>query len=266
MELRATEEYRARGLGEQVISRLGLFGDMLLAVQANVSAIRDPAEIETLHFLDCLSLLELAEVRAARRIADVGSGGGLPAVVLALVLPEARVVAVESVRRKCDFVRGAARSLGLENLEVACVRAEDYGRSPARESFDAVVARAVASLPVLAELCVPLVRAGGVFVAMKGAMSDQERIPGRRALAILGAETLQESRARSFAGAENRWLYVAYKTRNTPDRYPRRAGMPVKRPLGSSAEPGSTGHGEQPPRPGKAIREATRQGGRRRGR
>ncbi|HZK48872.1 MAG TPA: 16S rRNA (guanine(527)-N(7))-methyltransferase RsmG [Thermoleophilia bacterium] len=231
MELRERAAYADWGLSEPDVEKLGIFGDLLLAARSNVTAIRDPHEIELSHFLDSLSLLDVAEIRGASQIVDVGSGGGLPAVVLALALPASRVTAIDSVAKKCAFIEEARTRLGLENLRVVCGRAEDVGRTEAREAFDVATARAVASLAVLAELTVPLIRTGGVFVASKAALSDQERMEGEAALAILGCDRYDLRRARSFAQAENRWLFLAYKDRSTPAQYPRRTGVPAKRPL-----------------------------------
>lgn len=234
MDLSHRAAYEERGLSPEGIDRLSIFGDMLLSSHSNVTAVRDSETMEEVHFLDSLSFLDVPEVLAARSVVDVGAGGGLPAVVLAIALPLTHVVALDSVGKKCAFVDTVRARLALANLEVVCARSEDYGRTPARESFDAVVARAVASLPILAELCVPLTRVGGAFVAAKGALSDQESIEGAAALAILGCDRYRSVRARSFEGAENRWLLVAKKESKTPIQYPRRAGMPAKRPLGAS--------------------------------
>ncbi len=234
MQLLQTEEYEARGLPREAVSRLAAFADLLARSPVNVTAIRDCEGIERLHFLDCLSLLDLPEFHSAGRIIDVGSGGGLPAVVLAIALPRMEVVAAESVAKKCGFIAEAAACLGLTNLQVQCARAEELGRGPERESFDVAVSRALASLAVVAELTVPLVRVGGSLVVMKGPMSDQERTSGDNALAILGAPGLCGKQVWPFAGAENRWLYVASKTRPTPSAYPRRPGVPEKRPLGQA--------------------------------
>jgi 16S rRNA (guanine527-N7)-methyltransferase len=231
VDLHELESYHARGLTAQGISRLAAFGDLLLRAEHNVTSIDDPVSIERLHFLDALVLLDLTDVTSAHRVVDVGSGGGVPAVVLAVALPAADVVAVESVRKKCDFIARAAETLDLSNLTVECTRAEAFGRSAARESFDVAVIRAVASLPVDAELTAPLVRVGGLFVAMKGALSDEERVSGREALAILGIDALESRQVRPFPGADNRWLYFGRKTGHTPPAYPRRVGVPTKRPL-----------------------------------
>ncbi len=234
LDLSHRTDYEERGLSPEGIGRLSVFGDMLLASQSNVTAVRDSEAMEEVHFLDSLSFLDIPEVLTARSLLDVGAGGGLPAVVLAIALPDVRIVALDSVGKKCAFIESVRARLSLQNLEVVCARSEDYGRTAARESFEVVVARAVAPLPILAELCVPLVRVGGVFVAAKGALSDQERIEGAAALAILGCDPYRSVRARSFERAENRWLLVAKKERDTPAEYPRRAGMPAKRPLGAS--------------------------------
>lgn len=234
MDLSHREAYEERGLSPEGIDRLSVFGDMLLSSHSNVTAVRDSETLEEVHFLDSLSFLDIPELLTARSVIDVGTGGGLPAVVLAVALPQTQVVALDSVGKKCAFIDAVRARLALSNLEVVCDRSEDYGRTAARESFDAVVARAVAPLPILAELCVPLARVGGVFVAAKGALSNQESIEGAAALAILGCERYRSVRARSFERAENRWLLVAGKVRATPMEYPRRAGMPAKRPLGVS--------------------------------
>jgi 16S rRNA (guanine527-N7)-methyltransferase len=232
-------DYEARGVDARRQQRLAVLGDLILAASFNVTSVRDPEEIERTHFLDSLSLLDVPGLMAARRLADVGSGAGLPALVLALALPDVNVVAVESVRKKCSFIEDAAKTLGLTNLAVACARAEEYGRSDARAAHDVVVTRAVGSLAVVAEYSLPLLTLDGAMVAMKGLVSDQERIQGLRALAILGADGLDALRLHPFEGAENRWAYVAKKVRPTPAEFPRRPGLPAKRPLGDF--PGADG-------------------------
>ncbi len=232
MELTEAQAYISRGLDEQAQRRLALLGDIIVQAGFNVTGVTEPLEIERIHFLDSLSLLDLKCISSATRLADVGSGAGLPALVLAVALPALNVVAVESQRKKCAHIERAVEALSLGNVEVQCVRAEDYGRGRGREAHDVVVSRALAALSVVAELSVPLLAGGGTMVAMKGAMSDEERIHAEVALGILGCGPLEEVRLRSFPGAENRLAYLARKTQATPDRYPRRSGIPQKRPLG----------------------------------
>jgi 16S rRNA (guanine527-N7)-methyltransferase len=211
---------------------LAALGDLILGAGFNVTGVTVAEEIERIHFLDSLSLVDVTAVATARSLADVGSGAGLPALVLALALPRTQVTAVESQQKKCAHIQRAAEALNLTNITVRCLRAEEYGRSAGREAYDAVVSRALAALPVVAEYSLPLLRAGGSMVAMKGSISDQERTQALRALGILGADRLEAIRLHPFSGARDRWVYVARKTRETPDRFPRRSGIPARRPLG----------------------------------
>ncbi|MFH0917423.1 MAG: 16S rRNA (guanine(527)-N(7))-methyltransferase RsmG [bacterium] len=197
-----------------------------------MTGLTDPQEIERTHFLDCLSLLDLGCVTSARSLVDVGSGAGLPALVLAVALPSVKIVAVESRRKKCAYIGRATEALRLRNVEVYCVRAEEYGRNLGRGAYDVVVSRALAALAVVAEYSLPLLAVGGTMVAMKGAISDQERTQAEKALGILGSELLEAVRLQPFSGAQNRWVYLARKIRVTPSDYPRRPGIPAKRPLG----------------------------------
>lgn len=232
LELAETDTYAARGLDSLAQRRLALLGDLILGAAINVTGVKDPAEVERVHFLDSLSLLDLECVVSAEKIVDIGSGAGLPALVLALALPDADVVAVESQGKKCVHIARVAATLSLKNIEVQCQRAEEYGHRDGREAYDVAVSRAVASLPVVAEYSFPLLRKGGTMVAMKSTISDQERIQAQRAVAILGADLLERVRLWPFPGAKNRWVYFSRKVHPTPEEYPRRAGTPVKRPLG----------------------------------
>jgi 16S rRNA (guanine527-N7)-methyltransferase len=232
LELTYTEEYARYGLDTDARRLLAALGDLILGAEFNVTAIRAPDELEKTHFLDSLSLLKRPEVLAARKIADIGSGGGLPALVLALALPGATVSAIESVGKKCEHIKQVAAALGLKNVVVHCERAEDHARSGGREAYDLAVSRAVAPLPVVAEYSLPLLRVGGSMMAMKGLISDQERTHTLVALGILGADGLEIVRLDPFTGARDRLVCVAKKLRETPSEYPRRAGVPQKRPLG----------------------------------
>jgi 16S rRNA (guanine527-N7)-methyltransferase len=233
MELIYTEAYAAKGLSHDAMERLAILGDLLANAVLNVTSIQEPEAIERFHFLDSLSLLDLVAIRSAERLADLGSGAGLPALLLATALPALRVTAVESLHKKCAFIEQAAAKMGLSNVDVQCCRAEDYGRGSGRAAHDAVVSRALASLPVVAEYSLPLLCVRGTMVAMKGAISNQELTQAEKALDILGGGRLESVRLEPFVGAENRWVYMADKVRETPDSFPRRPGLPVKRPLGT---------------------------------
>jgi 16S rRNA (guanine527-N7)-methyltransferase len=236
LELTQTEAYSAYGLDGTAIRRLAVLGDLTLEAGFNVTGVTKPAEIELTHFLDSLSLLRLGLVSSATRIVDVGSGGGLPALVLALALPGTHITAIESQRKKCDHIGRAVETLQLDNISVRWSRAEDHARAGGLEGYDVAVSRAVAPLPIVAEYSLPLVRVGGAMVAMKGAVSDQERTQAVRALGILGGGRLEVFPLDPFPGSRDRSAYVAEKLRATPRIYPRRAGVPSKRPLGLPSE------------------------------
>jgi 16S rRNA (guanine527-N7)-methyltransferase len=224
--------YASYGLDNGAQQRLSLLGDFLLGAPCNVTGVTAPEEVERVHFLDSLSLLSLPAVYLATRVVDIGSGGGMPALVLAIARPDAVVTAIESQRKKCEHIQRVISALALGNVSVCCLRAEEHARSEGRASYDVAISRAVATLPVVAEYSLPLVRIGGTMAAMKGCISAQERTRGAGALAILGADRLEAIRLEPFEGARDRWVYLAEKVRATPEAYPRRSGIPAKRPLG----------------------------------
>jgi 16S rRNA (guanine527-N7)-methyltransferase len=178
---------------------------------------------------DCLVLVGF--LGDARRVVDVGSGGGLPGLPLKIARPDLELALVESNRRKAAFLVRACAELGLEGVTVVARRAEEAGRDPRlRESFDAAVVRALAATPVLAELCLPLVRVGGRLLAMKvGAEVEAES--ARAALERLGGRLEEVAQAPSAARERGQVLVVA-KVAPTPEEYPRRPGVPARRPLG----------------------------------
>ena len=169
----------------------------------------------------------MPEVRAARRIADLGAGAGPPGLVLAIALPEAEVTLVESVGKKCAWMEATVERLGLSNARVACARVEEFEDDP----FDVVTARALASLPVVCEYAAPLLREGGVLVAWKGAVDEVEEADGLAAAEVLGLAREAVLAVEPYPGSERRTLHVFRKVAATPDRYPRRPGMAAKRPL-----------------------------------
>jgi 16S rRNA (guanine527-N7)-methyltransferase len=199
--------------------------------------VSDPARAREVHVADSRSGLEVADLARARRIADVGAGAGFPGLVLAIDLPAARVDLIESAGRKAAVIDRLIQAARVENARSVVARAEDFARLPAslgggREAYDAVTARAVASLPVLVEYAAPLLRASGVFVAWKGAVGSEELRLGRGAADEVGMALEEVLRVEPFAGVRDRSLCVFRKVAPTPERFPRRAGMAAKRPLG----------------------------------
>jgi 16S rRNA (guanine527-N7)-methyltransferase len=176
---------------------------------------------------DCLVLVE--HLGDARRVVDVGSGGGLPGLPLKIARPELEMTLVEADRNKAAFLVRACAELGLQGVEVIDRRAEDAGHDPrCREAFDVAVARAVASMPVLAELCLPLVRVGGRLLAQKTEREDV--VAARRAIEVLGGAPPAVAHAPS-AARRSGTVVVVEKVRPTPGAYPRRAGLPARKPL-----------------------------------
>lgn len=163
------------------------------------------------------------------RVADLGSGAGVPGLVLAAALPDRSFVLVESVGKKCAFIRETAEAMGLGNVEVLHARAEETPSPPA--PFDCVCARALAALPVLCEYAAPLLRDGGRAVFWKGDVPAAEERDGRYAASVLGLGEPRVERVEPFPGSQRRTLWIFEKVAPTPSRFPRRAGMATKRPL-----------------------------------
>jgi 16S rRNA (guanine527-N7)-methyltransferase len=167
----------------------------------------------------------------------VGAGAGFPGLVLAIALPEAAVDLIESARRKAAVIDRLRQAAQVDNARAVVARAEEWAKAPpalggGRETYDSVAARAVAPLAVLVEYAAPLLRPGGVLVAWKGARDEAEEELGRRAADEVGMALVDVRRVEPFEGAHNRHLHAYRKVASTPERFPRRAGMAAKRPLG----------------------------------
>jgi len=199
----------------------------------NLTSITDDQGIAVKHFVDSLSCLLVAGTENFNSFVDIGTGAGFPGLVLKIMNPGARALLVDSVRKKVDFVREVADSLGLDGVEALHGRAEDFGQDGEyREQFDLAVARGVANMGVLAEYCLPFVRPGGLFVAMKGPRVVDEMDAGGKAIEILGgSQAILRHLALPYDAGE-RVLVAVRKERNTPAKYPRKAGAPARKPLG----------------------------------
>jgi 16S rRNA (guanine527-N7)-methyltransferase len=206
--------------------------DLLMETEAPVSP-RSAERARQVHIADSLSGLEFEQLRDAERIADLGSGAGLPGLALAVSLPDARVDLIESVSRKCAFQRRAVERLGLENAEVICARAESWAAGDGREAYDVVTARAVGRLPTVAELASPLLRDGGHLLAWKGRRDPDQEAKLARARDRLALEPVEVMAVTPYRGSRNRHIHLVRKNGPTPDDLPRRPGMAAKRPFGS---------------------------------
>jgi 16S rRNA (guanine527-N7)-methyltransferase len=201
----------------------------------NLTAIRDSEGIRTKHFLDSLSCLLVMREPQPNRLVDIGTGAGFPGIPLKIALPGLQLTLVESVGKKADFCRHLVDSLGLERVEVLTCRAEEMGqarqRNEYRERFDWAVGRAVASLPVLSEFLLPLVRIGGCMLAQKGESGPVEAQTSENAFKLLGGRLRTVQKLNLPGVVEDRYLVLVDKVAATPGGYPRRVGLPAKRPI-----------------------------------
>ena len=213
-------------------STLELLGELLAEPGAPVSP-RSAGRAGDVHIADSLSALEFEQLRGAERIADLGSGAGLPGLVLAAALPGARVDLIESARRKCNFLRATIEGTGVGNAAVVCERSEAWARGEGREAYDAVTARAVGRLAVVAELASPLLRNGGVLLAWKGRRDPEEEAELERGAPRLAIEPVEVRPVRPYPASRNRHIHLLRKNGPTPNDLPRREGTAAKRPFGS---------------------------------
>jgi len=219
--------------GMQVIALAAYERELLeWNTRLNLTAIREPEGIRTKHFLDSFSCVLAWKEMPPRRLIDVGTGAGFPGIPLKILYPAMHLTLVESVGKKADFCRHVVEILKLESVSVLTARAEDIGQLAAeREGYDWVVARAVANLPVLVEYLLPLARVGGVVLAQKGHSGPVEAHAAEKAIKILGGELRQLIPIELPGVAEERYLVLVDKLAPTPRMYPRKPGIPGKKPL-----------------------------------
>jgi 16S rRNA (guanine527-N7)-methyltransferase len=198
----------------------------------NLTAIKSEQGVDIRHFLDSLSLASLLGDMRGMHLVDVGSGAGFPGLPLKIIQPDLQLTLVESVQKKAGFMNQVIEELELTQCRVLSLRAEDLGRSTSgRERYDAAVARAVANLSVLVEYLLPLTRIGGFILAPKGKEAHRETQKAETAIQILGGRLQGIMQVEIPGLAEERYVVVIDKVAATPEKYPRRAGMAVKRPL-----------------------------------
>lgn len=198
----------------------------------NLTAIRESEGIRTKHFLDSLTCMLAWRERAPERLIDIGTGAGFPGIPLKIILPRLKLTLVESVGKKLDFCKHVVELLDLENVNCLQARAEELGLAREhREKYDWAVARAVANLPVLAEYLLPLVKVGGGMLAQKGETGPAEAHKADHAIHVLGGRIKQLIPVLLPGVSEERFLVVVDKVSTTPPGYPRRVGLPAKRPI-----------------------------------
>ncbi|MBN8866114.1 MAG: 16S rRNA (guanine(527)-N(7))-methyltransferase RsmG [Solirubrobacterales bacterium] len=213
------------------IARLDPMLEMLASSHVSLSSVTDPAEARRVHVADSLSGLACEEVSQARRVIDLGAGGGFPGVPLAVAMPGSDFTLIDSVGRKVEFVNEVISALGLDNARAIKGRSEEWAGGEGREAYDLVTARAVAPLSVLAELSSPLLEEGGHLVAWKGEPEPEELKVIAAHADRLAMESVREVSVKPFEGSRERRFYVLRKVGPTPEGLPRRPGMARKRPL-----------------------------------
>lgn len=231
MEQLLREGLAALGLPTDGIPSLLRYAELLVEKNKvmNLTAITEPADIATLHFLDSAALLTLADF-PNKSVADIGTGAGFPGVPLRILEPSIHLTLLDSLRKRIDFLQDVCADLNLEDVACIHARAEEFAASH-RESFDIVTSRAVASLPLLAELCLPLVKPGGTFLAMKSVDSDEELEASAHAIDLLGG-TVEQVSDYVIPGTDVRHRLIQIKKiRMTPKKYPRSFAKIKKNPL-----------------------------------
>lgn len=200
--------------------------------RAGLTSITEPVAVAVKHFLDSLTGLLVREIAPHERVADIGSGAGFPGLVLAVVRPAAQYFLVEATGKKAAFLAAVMEALALRNVEIVSSRAEEVGRQASyRETCDLVVTRAVAPLPVVLEYGLPLTRVGGHLIAHKGPEAGREVADSGAALKALGGEVRRLKEVSLPRAMGERVLVLVEKTAPTPPAYPRRPGIPAKRPI-----------------------------------
>lgn len=198
----------------------------------NLTAITDPQEIAVKHFIDSLSCLEPEVFPIGCSVIDIGTGAGFPGLPLKIYRPDIQLCLIDSLQKRIKFLQTVIKDLEIKNVETHHLRAEEAGRlKGCRARFDVAVSRAVARLGVLCELCLPLVRVGGYFVAMKGAKFREEISEAEIAIKVMGGR-IRRVKEVSLPGLDDvRAVIFIEKEKATPEKYPRRPGIPEKDPL-----------------------------------
>lgn len=198
----------------------------------NLTAITDAPSVYLKHFYDSISAAFYVDLTDKNSICDVGAGAGFPSIPLKICFPQLAVTIVDSLNKRISFLNHLAEQLQLTEVTFVHARAEEFGQNNQyREQFDIVTARAVARLSVLSELCVPLVKVGGLFIAMKGAAAEEEYEDSKHALTVLGAKIREKHSFLLPIEDSERHIFLFDKVKKTPKKYPRKPGVPNKTPI-----------------------------------
>lgn len=198
----------------------------------NLTAITEYEDVLKKHFVDSVSLIQAVDVRKELTLIDVGTGAGFPGLVLKIAYPELKVTLLDSLQKRIQFLDAVIEKLGLEGIETIHGRAEDFAKpQKLRESFDLCVSRAVANLSTLSEYCLPFVKVGGYFIPYKSEKIAQEKEEAEKALELLGGKFERQVEFMLPSSDIYRNLFVIKKVKETPKKFPRKAGLPAKEPI-----------------------------------
>ena len=197
----------------------------------NLTAITDHKEVLIKHFLDSISIVKAFDMDRISSLIDVGTGAGFPGIPLAIVFPDIRVTLLDSLNKRVAFLNEVISKLELDNVSAYHGRAEDFAKGEHREKYDLCVSRAVANLSTLSELCLPFVKVGGFFVAYKSEKAADEIKLAEKAVDILGGKISESIDFILPSTDYERTIVIINKVKDTPSKYPRKAGTPSKQPL-----------------------------------
>ena len=219
---------------DNIIEKFKIYKDLLKEwnEKINLTAITDDDEIDIKHFLDSLTVLKTGYIKGGETIIDIGTGGGFPGIPIKIFKDDVNVVLLDSLNKRINFLNEVINSLELKDISTVHGRAEDLGQDLNYiENFDIVVSRAVASLNILSEYCLPFVKVGGLFIALKGPEIKNEIEESKKALDILGGKIIDKIDIKLPSSDITHILLVIKKTKTTSTKYPRKAGTPKKKPL-----------------------------------
>ncbi|MDR1773880.1 MAG: 16S rRNA (guanine(527)-N(7))-methyltransferase RsmG [Clostridioides sp.] len=198
----------------------------------NLTGIEDEREIYIKHFLDSISMVKSGCVKENISVIDVGTGAGFPGIPLKICFENIKLTLLDSLNKRINFLKAVGESLELEGIEYLHARAEDFGvKKEYRQSYDIATARAVAELPVLLEICVPFVKVGGYFICLKGPSVEREIQDSTKAQEVLGVKFIEKIDIKLKESDSNHNILIFQKIKDTPNKYPRKAGKVSKNPI-----------------------------------
>jgi len=219
---------------DQMIDDLKTYREILVDwnQKMNLTGIEEEKEVFIKHFLDSISAVSNGYIKDGISLIDVGTGAGFPGLPLKICLRNIKLTLLDSLNKRINFLQEVSNTINLEDIEFIHGRAEDFGKdSKYREQFDVATARAVAGLPILMEFCVPFVKVGGYFVCLKGPNANLELEESQRAMEVLGLEFIEKIDIELPSEELKHNILVFKKVKNTPEKYPRKAGKPAKSPI-----------------------------------